>query len=174
MRKKYVPFAHAESIFVVEEAFYKANGIKVVLCDLDNTLGSVKEKEPSERVFDLIKRMNSWGIRFLICSNNTGGRVERFASKLGIQVASRMMKPLSFRVKAFLKKEGIDPKETLLVGDQIMTDVLCGNGAGIKVLLTEPISTIDPPWTRFNRIFDKPKRKKLLTRHLVPEWEECL
>ncbi len=174
MKKKYVPFAHAKSIFDVGEPFFKANGIKVVLCDLDNTLGSVKEKEPSERVFSLVKRMEAWGIRFLICSNNTGGRVGRFASELGIQVASRMMKPLSFRVKAFLKSENINPDEVLLVGDQIMTDVLCANRAGIKSLLTEPISPIDPPWTRFNRIFDKPKRRKLLSEHLVPEWEECL
>ena len=174
MRKKYIPFAHAKSIFDVDEAFYRANGIKVVLCDLDNTLGSVVEKDPSERVFELVKRMESWGIRFLICSNNTGGRVGRFASELGIQVASKMMKPLSFRVKKFLKKENIDPSEVLLVGDQIMTDVLCGNGAKVKVLLTELISPIDPPWTKFNRIFDKPKRKKLLERHLVPEWEERL
>ena len=174
MFKRFIPFAHAKSIFDVSEEFYKANGIKVVLCDLDNTLGSVKEKDPSPRVFELVKNMNKWGIRFLICSNNTGGRVSRFASELGIQMASRMLKPLSFRVKAFLKKEGINPEEVLLVGDQIMTDVLCGNGAHLKVLLTEPISPIDPPWTKFNRIFDRPKRKKLLSRHLVPEWEERL
>ena len=42
----------------------------------------------------------------------------------------------------------------------------------IRAILTEPLDPHEPPWTKFNRIFDKPKRKKIFARHLAPDWKE--
>ena len=174
MIKRKIPFAHAKSIYDVDPAFFRKLGIKVILSDLDNTLDSVHTKTPSEKAKALAAMMEKEGIRFLIVSNNTGKRVKMYARELGVGAVCWMLKPFSFRLKRFLKREGIKKEEVLLIGDQILTDVMAGNGAKIKTLLCDPLVPEDPPWTRFNRIFERPIRRKLNERHLVKEWEELL
>ncbi len=174
MIKRKIPFAHAKSIYDVDLSFFKKHGIKVVLTDLDNTLAPIYQKDADEKVFDLVKRYKEAGLRLIIVSNNTGKRVKRFSAELGIENACWMLKPLSLRLKKFLKKQKIDKSEVILVGDQILTDIMAGNGAKIKTLLTEPLVPEDPIWTRWNRFFEKPTRKKLLAKHIVKEWEETL
>ena len=51
-----------------------------------------------------------------------------------------------------------------------MTDIKSGNGAHIKTLLTEPIVKEDQWQTRFNRMFDKPVRKRLKKKNLLNDW----
>ncbi|MBO4540968.1 MAG: HAD hydrolase-like protein [Bacilli bacterium] len=174
MIKRKIPFAHAKSIYDVDPTFYRKLGIKVILTDLDNTLDSIQTKTPSEKAKALKVMMEREGIRFLIVSNNTGKRVRMYAQELGVGAVCWMLKPFSFRLKSFLKREKIAKEEVLLIGDQILTDVLAGNGAKIKTLLCDPLVPEDPPWTRFNRIFERPIRRKLKERHLVKEWEELL
>ncbi len=174
MIKRKIPFAHAKSIYDVDPAFFRKWGVKVILSDLDNTLDSVHTKTPSEKAKQLAALMEKEGIRFLIVSNNTGKRVQMYAQELGVGAVCWMLKPFSFRLKRFLKRENIAKDQVLLVGDQILTDVLAGNGAKIKTLLCDPLVPEDPPWTRFNRIFERPIRRKLNDRHLVKEWEELL
>lgn len=172
MIKRHVPFAYAKNIFEIEPAFYEKNHIKVVMSDLDNTLDSVKTLYPSQRVKDLKNTYDSLGIKFLIASNNTSKRVHIYAGALGIRAVCLLFKPFSHRFKKFLRSEGIKPEEVLLAGDQILTDVACGNAAGVKTLLLEPLTDYDPPWTKVNRFFEKGTRKALLTKGLAKNWRE--
>ena len=71
-----------------------------------------------------------------------------------------------------LKNLNID--ETILVGDQLLTDVLMANKIGLKVILTEKIVKEDQWTTRFNRIREKGKRKKLCKLKLLKDWSEYL
>ena len=48
MNKKAIPFAIASSVYEIPFSFYKENGIKHILLDLDNTLACYKDKLPSE------------------------------------------------------------------------------------------------------------------------------
>ena len=174
MIRRKIPFAHAKSIYDVDLAFFEKLGIKVILTDLDNTLDSVHTKTPSEKAKQLAKKLQDAGIQLWIVSNNTGERVKTYARELGVNAVCWMLKPWSFRLKRFLKKEGIAKDEVILIGDQILTDIMAGNGAKIKTLLCDPLVPEDPPWTRFNRIFERPIRKKIAKRRLVKEWEEFL
>ena len=162
MNKKAIPFAIFKSVYDIPLSFYKENGIKYVLLDLDNTLVSYKEKKPNPRVHSLIDSLKENGIHIAIASNNTNKRVLDFASDLGINAYCALKKPFSGPLKKVMKKEGIEPKEALLIGDQILTDVYAGNGAGIKVVLTLPLTRLDPPWTKINRFLSKGKVKQLL------------
>ncbi len=174
MIKRKIPFAHAKSIYDVDPSFFQKLGVKVVLTDLDNTLDSVHTKTPSDRAKALAETLKAAGIRLIIVSNNTGKRVQEYAKELGVESACWMLKPFSFRIRKFLKKQGIAKEEVILIGDQILTDVMAGNGAKIKTLLCDPLVKEDPPWTRFNRFFERPIRRKQDERHLVKEWEEMI
>jgi uncharacterized protein len=172
MRKRYIPTYLAKSIYEVDPSFYQKVGVSVILSDLDNTLASYRTKDPSEETKALVRRLQEAGLRFYLVSNNTGKRVYRFADELGVKALSGVGKPLSGKLKRLLVKEGFPKEETLLVGDQILTDVISANGAGLRSLLTEPLSPLEPPWTKFNRIFDKPKRKAIIEEKLAKNWKE--
>ena len=62
------------------------------------------------------------------------------------------------------------PEETMLVGDQLMTDVLAGRGAHIRVMLTEKVVKEDQFTTHFNRLLDRPIRKHLKKKGKLPDW----
>lgn len=172
MRSRCIPFALANDIFEIGPEFYLALGVRAVLVDLDNTLDPYSVDEPTERPIAWKKRMYDAGLRIVILSNNSGKRVTRYATALGVEHRCFMKKPFAGPLKRFLREENLKPEEAILVGDQIQTDVKAGNGAGVRVILTEPLDPKEPPWTKFNRIFDRPKRKKIKAKHLSPNWKE--
>lgn len=159
MFKKFIPFAHAESIFEIDINFYKRNGIETLLIDLDNTLDSYKSKYPSERAIELVETLKDAGINPIIISNNRGKRVSLYANALGVEYVNSAGKPFPFRIRKEIKNRNLNNENVMLVGDQIITDVLAGRNAGIRVVLTEKIVKEDQPTTHFNRLFDRPIRK---------------
>ncbi|MCQ2771980.1 MAG: YqeG family HAD IIIA-type phosphatase [Bacilli bacterium] len=172
MNKIFIPTYLAKSIYDLDAETLKSLNIKTVLSDLDNTLASFRSKDADQSTLDYINSLKGNGINFYIASNNTSERVKRFASTLGIKALSGLAKPLSKRLKKLLKEEGLDLETTVLIGDQIMTDVIAGNGAGIRTILCEKLVPEDPPWTRFNRIFERGKRKKINKNKLAPRIKE--
>ena len=174
MRKKLIPFAYAKSLFEVEPSFFQKFGIKVLFLDLDNTLAPYSVSYPSEECIAMIGRFKDAGLRCFVTSNNTGERVHRFCEALGVECAAMMAKPFSLKLKRLMARENIAPEQAMLIGDQIQTDVKAGNGAKVRTLLLEPLDPNDePPWTKFNRLFDKPKRKKMAKLGLLKPWKEA-
>ena len=57
-----------------------------------------------------------------------------------------------------------------MIGDQTVTDIACGNRARIKTVLTDKIVKEDQPTTHFNRLFDRPIRRKLARKNLLRDW----
>ena len=172
MNTRVIPFATAQNVFEIPASFYKKLGVKTLLLDLDNTLDPYTVSEPSERTKDWAKAMMEEGLDIYILSNNSGKRVGKYAGLLGVKARYFMKKPFSGPLKRFLTEMNYKKEEVILIGDQIQTDVKAGNGAGIRVILTEPLYEVEPPWTKFNRIFDRPKRKKIYAKHLCPTWQE--
>ncbi len=173
MRERNIPFALGSNVFEIPADFYRAEGITTLLLDLDNTLDPYIVSEPTPRVLDWKARMAEAGLRIVILSNNSGKRVRKYAGLLGVECRCFMKKPFAGPMIRFLKEEGLRPNEVILLGDQIQTDVKAANGAGVRCILLEPLDVKhEPPWTKFNRIFDKPKRKKIKKLGLAPNWKE--
>ena len=172
MLKRFIPFAHAESIFEIDLSFYEKLGIKYVFADLDNTLDSYKQATPLERAKNLKRELEKNGIELIIVSNNTGSRVKKYSKELGVRHFSSLAKPFSFKIKKIMKRANIKPESVVMIGDQIVTDISCANGAKIKSVLTEKLVPEDQPTTRFNRLFDNPLRKKLRKKNLLRDWRQ--
>jgi predicted HAD superfamily phosphohydrolase YqeG len=66
---------------------------------------------------------------------------------------------------------GFKKNETMLVGDQLLTDVLVSHRLGIRVLLTEKLVLEDQWTTRFNRLIDAPLRRYIKKKGLLIEWK---
>ncbi|MEG1747848.1 MAG: HAD hydrolase-like protein, partial [Oscillospiraceae bacterium] len=44
-----------------------------------------------------------------------------------------------------MERQGVTPAQTALIGDQIFTDVLCGNRGGVATILVEPLRLAGNP-----------------------------
>ena len=170
MCKKFIPFAHAQSIYEIPVDFYQKQGVRILLIDLDNTLDSYRLMIPTERAIDLITSLKETGLKVVIVSNNRGKRVKSYAGALDCTCINSAHKPFSRKIRNFLKENNYQPEETMLVGDQLMTDVLAAKGARIRVVLTEKIVKEDQWTTHINRLLDRPIRKHLNKHGKLPDW----
>ena len=170
MSKIYVPYVHATSVYDIDVNFFKKENVKTILVDLDNTLDSYRTKTPSPRAFELKEKLNKEGIEMIIVSNNTGKRVTTYASELGVRFFSSIGKPFAKKLLKKMKELNIDLSTTMMVGDQTVTDVACGNRAKIRTVLTDKIVKEDQPTTHFNRLFDRPIRRRLARKNLLRDW----
>lgn len=113
--------------------------ISVLLLDVDNTLTPHNNPIVPHEVSNWIDQMKHAGIHLLIISNNKPQRVEPFAQKIGLGCIAHAAKPLTGGVYRALDRLGVQKSQTAMVGDQIFTDILCGNFANITTILVDPI-----------------------------------
>lgn len=172
MRKLYIPYAHAKSIYDIDVDFFKKENVKTLFLDLDNTLDSYRQKVPTQKAIDLKEKIYKAGIDIYILSNNTGKRVKTYAEALGVKYQNSIGKPFASGILRLLKNNNLKPENVMMVGDQLITDVAAANRAHLRIVYTEKLVKEDQPTTRFNRIFERPKRKRLFKKHLLREWED--
>lgn len=172
MKKKYVPDILASSVYDVPVSFYVGLGIKTILSDLDNTLAPHAVKVPDERTIAWAKQLREAGIDLYIASNNTGKRVRKFAQVLGAESACWLFKPFAAMLKRFLRKHNIDRAKALMIGDQVVTDIACGNSAGLRTMLVEHLSPEIPVFTKVNKRRDDRLRKTIREQGLSRDWRE--
>ena len=170
--KKFLPFAHATSVYEIEPDFYVKQGVKTLFIDLDNTLDSYKAKIASDRALSLIQSIKKAGVNPVVISNNKGLRVGAYVERLEIDYVYSAKKPFSKKIRTYMSEHNLSTDDVMLVGDQMMTDVLAAHGARIKVVLTEKIVKEDQWTTHINRIFDRPIRRYHRKRGNLKDWRE--
>ena len=121
-------------------------GIKLVLADLDNTLVPYKVPAPTQEVVDWKNALEAQGIQLFILSNSRKpGRAQRFAEALGVPFQGHSGKPKKAGYLRAMERMNAKPEETVMVGDQIFTDILGANNAGVIPLMVEPIRLAGNP-----------------------------
>ena len=170
MKNKYVPFAVAKSIYEIDIEFFKQQGVKILLTDLDNTLDSYRLYHPTPRAIEFIQRVQEAGILPVIVSNNRGKRVRTYANDLNLEYINSAAKPFGGRINKFIKAHGWNKDEIMFVGDQMITDVAAAKRVGIRVILTEKIVKEDQWTTHINRIFGRRIRKYHAKRGNLINW----
>jgi HAD superfamily phosphatase (TIGR01668 family) len=75
--------------------------------------------------------------------------------ELGIPLLTRTKKPLPFAFWRALRLLGAQKKEAVVIGDQLVTDVLGGKFAGLYTILVEPLSPREARRTKFNRFLER-------------------
>lgn len=135
-----IPNFYFESIFAIDLARLQARGVRLLLADLDNTLVPYGVHTPPPEIEAWRDDLARAGISLFVLSNSRRpGRAQRFAQKLGIPYQGRAGKPKKKGYLLAMERMGCAPAETVMVGDQIFTDTLGANNAGVVPLLVEPI-----------------------------------
>ena len=144
----------------VTAEFLVSLGIKGVLLDIDNTLEPYEHALPGEHVLSWLKSLSDNGIRTAIVSNNNRERVEVFNKEIGMPAYYKAGKPFVKNIKRAMADMGTTKENTILMGDQIFTDVLAAHNAGIRAILVPPIKDKRDLLTRFKRLLEIPVLRK--------------
>lgn len=138
--------------------------ISCLILDADNTLTTHNNPVPDKDVLTWIKIMRENGIKLIIASNNSEKRIKPFAKELGLDYASRAMKPLPTGFLKVSRRLGIPARSFGVVGDQIFTDILGGNLFGAKTILVEPMKLEDSVFFKLKRRIEAVVIKKYKNR----------
>lgn len=178
---KYIPTMLAKKVYNIDFATLYVEGIRNILFDLDNTIATYEQQIATAEHLAFFQQLKSMGFCVYILSNNRKKRVYRFIQGLCIDGAlSHAQKPFSRKISKYLKEKGLRIEETILIGDQILTDISCANRLGVKSILVQSISRKTEKWyTRINRQREKkviqmiekenPKLASELTRMITKE-----
>lgn len=153
--ERFYPDFMYDSVHDIESDFFKKNNIRYVILDIDNTLVPYTVKTPTDKALSFLKRLDDEGIKYCFLSNNNEKRVELFNRDIGAMFRSRAKKPLLFGLKKVMTCMDAKEENTLLVGDQIFTDVWTGKRAGIKSMLVKPIEDKETLFFKFKRALEK-------------------
>ncbi len=161
MRDLLRPDRYFRSFYEVDFDQLIEMGIRGIALDLDNTLVAWGDDSISEELVSKVDRLRQLGIKMCIVSNNLGGRVAAISKKLGIPAASGALKPFRRAYARALDILGTKSGETALIGDQLFTDILGGNLAGLYTILVDPISSREFATTKILRRLERIARVRL-------------
>lgn len=157
----FTPEYYFDTFDMASAEFLSSLGIKGVVLDVDNTLEPYENAHPGEHVIKWIDELRLNNISCAIVSNNDRERIELFNESLGLPVFYKAGKPFAKNVIRAMEAMGTTKENTILMGDQIFTDVWAAHNAGIPAILVPPINDKKDLLTRFKRFLEKPIISKL-------------
>ncbi len=141
-----LPWRQAGSVFELTGESLAQAGITLLLADLDNTLIPYSQDEPGDALRAWLSDLTAHGVRlFLLSNNRKPRRPAHFARRLGIDYLDHAGKPKTGGFFRALERCGATAGESAMVGDQIFTDVLGANRAGVRSILVKPIRLAGNP-----------------------------
>ncbi len=168
---KLLPNWYAESIYKINPQILKQSGIKNLFFDLDNTLVPFFYKIPDEKVIKFVKELENLGFNIIVTSNNTKKRVSTFAESLNVRYLNSVGKPGIKKLKKYLADNDYSLNETCIIGDQLLTDIICAKRLKIKSILLKPACDKDLIKTKLNRFIDNRIRRKMFQKNLLNKME---
>ena len=161
-----IPCHLAESIYWLTPQRLQKAGVKLVLADLDNTLTRYEQARPSPQLTAWKEALAAGGVSLFVVSNSRKSRrCPDFCEALGVPYVRHAGKPGTQGFREALAQTGIPAENAIMVGDQIFTDILGANRAGITSVLVKPIAWGKNPGRRVRYAIESPFRLAAMARH---------
>ncbi len=167
------PNEFQETVFDIDFPHLKNTGFETIVFDLDNTLVRWKSKVFHDSTISLLHQVQQMGFRVFILSNTTNKhRVQFIQEQLGnsFSVWGHMKKPFPRKMKSVLEKNACDLQKTVVVGDQLFTDVFVGSILRAYTIKVQPLSLKKEFFgTRILRICERLLSRYIKTKPKIPE-----
>ena len=150
-----LPTWTAPDITAILEEFLKSQNIRLLMLDFDNTIVPYTTNIPSPRIMAWLESAKQWDLIVCVVSNSKNSRVPNFCKKYGLHCITHAKKPFSDGISQCLNQFQIPAHEAVLVGDQIYTDTLGGNCAGVRTILVEAINNHNV-WLKLRHVAELP------------------
>ena len=130
-------------------------GIELLMLDFDNTIVPYTTDIPTPLMEQWLVDAAEWDIPVCVVSNSKNDRVKRFCAHYGIDCITHAKKPFTKGIRECLAKYGVEPSKAMLVGDQIFTDTLGANCAGVQSILVKAIDNHNI-WLKLRHVAEMP------------------
>lgn len=148
------PKIYVDSLLDIPLDKLREQNITAFIIDLDNTITEWNSNEIRSEVEEWFQRINAEGLKSCILSNNGEERIRKVADRLGIPFIHRAAKPRRASFRRAVKLMGVRADQTAVVGDQVFTDILGGNRAGLFTILVKPLARREFIGTKINRTLE--------------------
>ena len=140
--------------------------IRLLMLDFDNTIVPYTTSVPEPAMDAWLKNWPQEEIPLCVVSNSHKDRVKIFCAGYGIPCITHANKPFTKGIRECLTTFDCPSREAAIVGDQIFTDTLGGNSAGVTAILVKAIDNHNF-WLKARHVLEKPfiylARKRRLT-----------
>lgn len=144
-----------DSVTEFDGARLKSLGVRGLLLDVDGALKAHYATEILPSVAAWIAELRTLNFKLAFFSNGLAERIAPLAASVGVQVFAGACKPLPFECRRAIRELELTPAQTLIIGDQLFTDVLCGRLVGTKTAYVRPLSPEEPFYTSIKRPFER-------------------
>jgi HAD superfamily phosphatase (TIGR01668 family) len=154
------PKTQLESAFEITPAWLQTRGLKGLALDIDNTLAPTHLAGNESQIRTWLEPLKQANIPIRIISNGHPQRILEFCELFKLEYVdilnSKMAgKPIPMAYSRAYKEMDLKPFEVAMVGDQIFTDVLGSNLAGMYSVLVKPLSEKTMSHTKLIRKLEK-------------------
>ena len=155
MSLSFLPTILTESLTDITPDLLRSRDIRLLMLDFDNTIVPYTGNEPTEIMENWLREMVSSDIQICVVSNSKKDRVKIFCEKYGIPCITHAKKPFTKGIRECLVKFNVPAWQAALVGDQIYTDTLGANSAGVTSILVKAIDNHNF-WLKARHVLEKP------------------
>ena len=150
-----LPRIRTEALTDITPELLRARNIRLLMLDFDNTIVPYTTNVPTPEMDAWLKNMAKGEIPVCVVSNSKRDRVKIFCEQYGIPCITHAKKPFSKGIRECLARFGIPASQAALVGDQIYTDTLGANAAGVTSILVNAIDNHNF-WLKARHVLEKP------------------
>ncbi len=129
--------------------------IRLLMLDFDNTIVPYTTNLPTAEMEQWLQKMLASDIKLCVVSNSRNDRVKKFCKKYGIDCITHARKPGTKGIIKCLNTYGIPKENSALVGDQIYTDTLGANLAGVRPIVVRAIHNHNI-WLKLRHVAELP------------------
>ena len=155
MPVSFLPTYRTPKLTDIRPEFLREAGIRLLMLDFDNTIVPYTTNVPTEEMARWLKEMAASDIPVCIVSNSKKERVPIFCREYGLECITHARKPFPKGIRQCLAKYGVPAGQAALVGDQIYTDTLGANCAGVRSILVEAIDNHNF-WLKARHVLELP------------------
>ena len=141
-----------------------AAGIEAACLDIDNTILTRDTREVPRDVAFWLAKARERGIGFCLVSNNWHSDVFQIAGQLDLPIVAKAVKPSPHGLLLAMRKMESNRQNTVMIGDQLFTDVLAAHLAGMRAFMLQPLVDQDLPHTLMIRNIER-----VFLRARIPE-----
>jgi hypothetical protein len=140
--RNFSPASSLDKVEHVDLAALKVSGKTLVLLDVDNTLLPWRKHDVPQSVLDWLAQGKALGLEFCILSNTRHPeRLNKLSELLDVPYIRAKFKPNRQMYDMALEKYGAEPRQAVMIGDQLLTDVLGANRADIDAVWIRPVAS---------------------------------
>ena len=134
----------------------RARRIRLLMLDFDNTIVPYTTSVPTPEMTAWLEEMNKLeDIQLCIVSNSHKDRVPTFCRERGLSCITYARKPSGKGIRECLNRFDIPASQAALAGDQIYTDTLGANCAGVTSILVKAIDNHNF-WLKARHVLELP------------------